>query len=76
MATITAAGFSVGGHLADLRVNGPCTEQQAAIVTNFLGAFPGDVPALAGLASPIMAVNADVPPFLLIHGTRDEHVPL
>ena len=59
----------------DLRVNGPYTEQQAAIVTNFLGAFPGDVPELAALASPITAVSADDPPFLLIHGARDELVP-
>lgn len=60
----------------DLRVNGPYTQAQAAIVTNFLGVFPGDAPDLAALASPITHVDAGDPPFLLVHGTSDGLVPI
>ena len=60
----------------DLRVNGPHTVEQGDIVTNFLGAYPGDVPEIAALASPITAVREGVAPFLLIHGTRDGLVPV
>ena len=60
----------------DLRVNGPYTQEQARIVTNFLGVFPGDDVALATLASPIAHVGADDAPFLLIHGTDDDLVPV
>jgi dipeptidyl aminopeptidase/acylaminoacyl peptidase len=45
-------------------------------VTNFLGAFPGDAPQRAALASPITHVSAGDPPFLLVHGTRDALVPV
>jgi acetyl esterase/lipase len=60
----------------DLRVNGPYTREQADLVTNFLGAFPGDAPALATLASPLAHVAAGDPPFLMIHGTNDPLVPV
>lgn len=60
----------------DLRVNGPYTREQAEIVTNFLGIFPGDHPTLATLASPIAHVSTGDPPFLLIHGTDDDLVPV
>ena len=60
----------------DLRVNGPYTREQARIVTNFLGAFPGDAPERAELASPVAHVSAGDPPFLLVHGTADELVPV
>lgn len=60
----------------DLRVSGPYTQAQADIVTNFLGAFPGDVPELAARASPIVHVDAGDPPFLLLHGTSDGLVPI
>jgi acetyl esterase/lipase len=60
----------------DLRVNGPYTREQAEIVTNFLGVFPGDDPATARLASPIAHVGAGDPPFLLVHGTNDDLVPV
>ncbi len=59
----------------DLRVNGPYTAEQAELVTNFLGAFPGDAPALATLASPIAHVRAGAPPFLLVQGVDDPLVP-
>lgn len=60
----------------DLRVNGPYTAEQAAIVTNFLGVFPGDDPGIARLASPIAHVSAGDPPFLLLHGNDDPLVPV
>jgi acetyl esterase/lipase len=60
----------------DLRVNGPYTQEQAEIVTNFLGVFPGEDPAIARLASPIAHVSAGDPPFLMLHGTDDPLVPV
>jgi acetyl esterase/lipase len=60
----------------DLRVNGPYTQEQADIVTNFLGVFPGDAPGIATLASPIAHVTAGAAPFLLVHGTDDPLVPV
>jgi acetyl esterase/lipase len=60
----------------DLRVNGPYTAEQARLVTNFLGVFPGDAPAVAERASPIAHVSAGAAPFLLVHGTDDGLVPV
>jgi acetyl esterase/lipase len=60
----------------DLRVNGPYTQEQARLVTNFLGVFPGDAPAAAALASPIAHVGPRAAPFLLVHGTADGLVPV
>jgi acetyl esterase/lipase len=60
----------------DLRVQGPYTQEQARLVTNFLGVFPGDDPDRAALASPIVHVSGGDPPFLLVHGTRDDLVPV
>jgi acetyl esterase/lipase len=60
----------------DLRVRGPYTREQARLVTNFLGVFPGDAPAVAELASPIAHVGPSAAPFLLVHGTRDDLVPV
>jgi len=59
----------------DLRVNGPYTAEQARLVTNFLGAFPGDAPRMAALASPIAHVRTGAPPFLLVQGSVDDLVP-
>jgi acetyl esterase/lipase len=60
----------------DLRVSGPYTVEQAVLVTNFLGVFPGNAPALAASASPITYVGASAAPFLLVHGTADPLVPV
>ena len=60
----------------DLRVRGSYTRRQARIVTGFLGVFPGDAPELARLASPVAHVSEGDAPFLLVHGTRDELVPV
>lgn len=59
----------------DLRVNGPYTEEQERLVTNFLGVFSGDDPRTAALASPIVHVGPGDPPFLFVHGRRDALVP-
>lgn len=60
----------------DLRVSGPYTDAQAEIVTNFLGAFPGDIPTTAAHASPITHVDGSDPAMLMIHGTADGLVPI
>jgi acetyl esterase/lipase len=73
-ATVQAV-VSVAGP-QDLRVDGPYTPEQARLVTNFLGVFPGDAPAVAAAASPIAHVRPGAAPFLLVHGTRDELVPI
>lgn len=59
----------------DLRVRGAYTEEQARLVTNFLGVFPGDAPEVARLASPVAHASADDAPFLLVQGKRDRLVP-
>src|SRR5688572_8709556 len=60
----------------DLRVNGPYTQEQAELVTNFLGVFPGDAPGVARLASPIAHVARGAAPFLLLNGIDDPLVPV
>ncbi len=60
----------------DLRVRGPYTQEQSRLVTNFLGVFPGDAPQVAEAASPIAHVGPGAAPFLLVHGTRDDLVPI
>jgi acetyl esterase/lipase len=73
-AAVAAAISYAGPH--DLRVRGPYTDEQASIVTNFLGVFPGDDPELAALASPITHVGPGDAPMLLVHGTADALVPV
>ena len=58
----------------DLRVRGRYTREQARLVTNFLGIFPGEAPGIATLASPIAHVGARSAPFLLVQGARDDLV--
>lgn len=41
-----------------------------------LGGQPEEKPALAQLASPVVHVDADDPPLLLIHGDQDPQMPL
>ena len=43
--------------------------------SRLLGAPPQTVPQLAKSANPITYVSPDDPPFLIIHGTKDELVP-
>lgn len=52
----------------------PTLEEWAALVAPF--ATSGrSLDEIAGTASPVMNVKAGAPPFLLIHGTKDEAVP-
>jgi acetyl esterase/lipase len=41
-----------------------------------LGGQPGDVPAVARLASPVFHVDASDPPLLLLHGDQDPQMPI
>jgi len=45
-------------------------------VPKLLGGYPEEKPELARLASPISFVDANDPPFLIIHGTEDPLVPI
>ena len=40
-----------------------------------LGAWPVDRPDLAKRASPVTYVDKNDPPFLIVHGEKDESVP-
>lgn len=42
----------------------------------FLGASKGENPSLWALASPVNHISCDDPPFLIIHGTADQLVPV
>jgi acetyl esterase/lipase len=42
----------------------------------FFGGTEAEKPDVWRMASPVYNVNADDPPFLVVHGTRDESVPL
>lgn len=52
------------------------SEEQAALVTRFLGGPARDIPETYRLASPLQHVAAGVPPTLLLHGTMDSIVPV
>jgi dipeptidyl aminopeptidase/acylaminoacyl peptidase len=60
----------------DIRTAGALDPSQRGMVENFLGGRPEDRMDVALLASPAVHVGARTPPFLLIHGTADEVVPL
>lgn len=51
-------------------------EGKDAPLRHLLGDEPTKVPALAHKASPIDFVKAGAPPFLIMHGDRDEVVPI
>jgi acetyl esterase/lipase len=60
----------------DIRTAGALDPSQRGMVENFLGGRPESRMNVALLASPAVHVDARTPPFLLIHGTADEVVPL
>jgi acetyl esterase/lipase len=60
----------------DIRTAGALDPGQRGMVENFLGVAPERDPARALLASPAVHATAGDPPFLLIHGTADEVVPI
>ncbi|GAA1659810.1 hypothetical protein GCM10009830_00970 [Glycomyces endophyticus] len=45
-------------------------------MAKLIGGPPAELPALAAQASPVTHVTAAAPPFLLVHGTADEALPL
>lgn len=45
-------------------------------LAQLLGDLPDQVPALAELASPVLHVDAQDPPLLLLHGDRDPQMPV
>ena len=70
-----SAVVAIAGPL-DIRTAGPLDSGQRSMVENFLGIRPEDDPARALLASPGVHASAGDPPFLLIHGTADDVVPI
>lgn len=66
--------------LADLDEDIPDGEENTLAafspITLLLGADPDDRPDLAAAADPAHYADADDPPFLIVHGTKDPLVPL
>ena len=62
--------------LEDLRSAQGWRSDVLGLIRDFLGGAPEAVPARAALASPISHIAAGDPPFLLLHGTADEVVPV
>jgi acetyl esterase/lipase len=60
----------------DIRTAGALDPSQRGMVENFLGVAPEADRARALLASPAVHATAGGPPFLLIHGTADDVVPV
>ena len=52
------------------------SERPSSLVAKLLGGPLTEKLALAELANPIKHLNADAPPFLIVHGDRDRHVPI
>ena len=71
---VSAVVAVAGPH--DIRTAGPLDSNQRAMVENFLGTSPEADPERALLASPAVHADAGDPPFLLIHGTADDVVPI
>jgi acetyl esterase/lipase len=69
-AVVSAAGPQ------DIRTAGALDPSQRGMVENFLGGRPEERMERALLASPAVHVGAGTPPFLLIHGTSDDVVPV
>ncbi|MBW3630052.1 MAG: alpha/beta hydrolase [Gemmatimonadetes bacterium] len=60
----------------DIRTAGALDVSQRGMVENFLGLRPESDMAGALLASPAVHATAGDPPFLLVHGTVDDVVPI
>ena len=69
------AVVAIAGPL-DIRAAGPLDSGQRSMVENFLGMRPEADPARALLASPGVHATRGDAPFLLIHGTADDVVPI
>jgi dipeptidyl aminopeptidase/acylaminoacyl peptidase len=55
---------------------GQMIQSRATTLRTALGGSPAEQPELARRMSPVAHVSADDPPFYLVHGDRDELVPL
>ncbi|HEV2150331.1 MAG TPA: alpha/beta hydrolase [Longimicrobiaceae bacterium] len=71
---VSAVVATAGPH--DIRTAGALNPSQRGMVENFLGVRPELDMQRALLASPAVHVDAGAPPFLLIHGTADQVVPI
>ncbi|HEV2130448.1 MAG TPA: alpha/beta hydrolase, partial [Longimicrobiaceae bacterium] len=71
---VSAVVAIAGPH--DIRTAGALDAGQRGMVENFLGTRPESDPARALLASPAVHASSGDPPFLLIHGTADDVVPI
>jgi acetyl esterase/lipase len=71
---VSAVVALAGPH--DIRTAGPLDSSQRSMVENFLGVRPEADPERALFASPAVHADATDPPFLLIHGTADDVVPI
>lgn len=60
----------------DIRAADALDPSQRWMTENFLGMAPEADPVRALLASPAVHAHAGAPPFLLIHGTADDVVPI
>jgi len=60
----------------DLRSTEGLDFGQVGVILGFLGTLPEFNPRLATLASPVAHINAQTPPFFLVHGDADKVVPL
>ena len=60
----------------DIRTAGALDSGQRSMVENFLGVRPEADPERALFASPAVHASAGDPPFLLVHGTADDVVPI
>jgi acetyl esterase/lipase len=48
----------------------------SGFVAKWIGGLPEERPDLARLASPVFTVRASLPPVLIMHGTKDDIVPI
>jgi acetyl esterase/lipase len=71
---VSAVVAVAGPH--DIRTAGALDSGQRSMVENFLGLPPEADPQRALLASPAVHAEVGDPPFLLIHGTADNVVPI
>jgi acetyl esterase/lipase len=71
---VSAVVALAGPH--DIRTAGALDRIQRGMVENFLGVTPEADPQRALLASPAVHADPRNPPFLLVHGTADNVVPI
>ena len=60
----------------DFRAATERSNDPKSVVAQLLGGPPGKEKEKAALASPLAHVHKDCPPFLIMHGDKDQAVPL